>query len=288
MAKILNTAGSITYKKRKPLAVIIGIICAGMIVVSGVCLYIGFSRYKDAKNTELVWDEMANIAGISDSEGTRMASSSSQNTYTGPYESVDLEALKAVNSDVSGYICIPDTTISYPLLAESKKGKYFYIDHNIYKDKDKYGSIFELSSDEKGVNSGINWIFGHHMTSGAMFTPLYDYEDEAFIDREVRIYRDNYVAVYDVAACCKVESDDPVYSFGSYPLGSELYDMVLDRIKEKSVVLREDRFPDKDTPITILSTCYGRTGTSVRLIVALVEKHRYYFDTGEIVTKGVV
>ena len=65
------------------------------------------------------------------------------------YKPIDLAALQAINPDVSGYIYIPGTPIDYPILKEPDAGKYAYINRDMYRKPSKYGSIFELSDQER-------------------------------------------------------------------------------------------------------------------------------------------
>ncbi|MCM1297078.1 MAG: class B sortase, partial [Muribaculaceae bacterium] len=200
------------------------------------------------------------------------------------YRAIDLKAVQALNPDVSGYIYIPGIPVDYPILKEAEPGKYYYIDHNIYKKADKYGSIFELCDGERGNGSAVTWVFGHHMSSGSMFSGLYEYLEPEFAGTMCYVYRDNYRSEYEPFAACLADMNDSVYAFGEYGKGSESYKNLLGHLKTLDRYPAENvEWPDENQDILILSTCYGGAGTRNRLVVLFREVRRAavpeYYDS---------
>ena len=192
------------------------------------------------------------------------------------YKQVNLTALRDVNDDVSGYIVVPNTDISYPILKDPGPGKYYYLRKNIYKNYDVYGSIFELSDAERDGNSGkpsgIDWIFGHNMSSGAMFAQLHRYRtDPSYWDNPVYIYRSWYRTEYEVFGWVIINENDMAYDFGRYPIGSDAYVELLEHLFEKDGMGKTAKadWPGRWDHITVLSTCYGGSGTSQRMLLLL-------------------
>lgn len=274
-------------------------IVAGLTIVSliagGTFLYLGIRDYRAMANARAEWTQISDLAsgtgsgdvqasepvqfieipaGASEDEFLAISNQAVYKPDDILYKSIDLAALQSLNPNVTGYIYVPGSAIDYPILQEQSVGDYFYIDHNIYNKPDRYGSIFELSDQERGANSPVTWIFGHHMASGSMFSGLYDFLKPDFAATPVYIYRDGYRIECQAFAACVVDMDDLVYDFGGYDRGSEAYIELLDRMYGVSKLAFETDKPGPDDETIILSTCYGSAGTRDRLIVLLKEIRR--------------
>lgn len=96
-----------------------------------------------------------------------------------PYVSpIDFEALWAENSDVVGWITIPDTKIDYPILYTDNNETYLHTDFN---GKDSvYGAIYLDCDSEPDFSGWNNPIYGHHMKDGSMFKDVVKFKDEEF------------------------------------------------------------------------------------------------------------
>lgn len=88
------------------------------------------------------------------------------------YCPVNFDELKAANPDIIGWIYMIKPNISQPILrSDSSDG--FYLNHNVSKKKDKNGSIYvEGSYNGSDFNDPCTVIYGHRMSSGAMFGKL--------------------------------------------------------------------------------------------------------------------
>ena len=96
--------------------------------------------------------------------------------------------LYAENSDLIGWISIPDTVIDYPVMQCADNEFYLY--HDFYKREDRYGCLYV--KDMADVNTpGTNFvIYGHNMKDGTMFGALDKYEDKSFYEKHQRIVFD--------------------------------------------------------------------------------------------------
>lgn len=276
---------------------------AAALVASGTFLFLGLRDYREMRDMEAEWVQVSDLAsGGSEEDAERFVeipaddgagrdeieAFSSQAVYApgdSLYKAVDLAALQELNPAVTGYIYVPGSQIDYPIMAEPgpAHGKYFYIDHDIYNKKDKYGSIFELCPEERGEDSPVTWIFGHHMSSGSMFSDLYKFLEEDFAATPVYIYRDGVRSEYKAFGACVIKKDNVAYSFGSYHPGTDEYAGLLDHLKEHDRLPIEDaEWPGADEPMVLLSTCYGGAGTKDRIVVLLKETRRaasqQYYD----------
>lgn len=264
---------------------------AAALLSSAVFLALGMSEWKDMKDMVLTWTELAAVAAEddpdapdefveTDGDGTVTAMSQQASVLKEAdylYKPINLKALREINPDVSGYIYIPNSRVDYPILKEQEPEKYFYINHNMYKAYDQYGSVFELCDEERGLpglDNPITWLFGHHMNSGAMFATLYNYEKPDFQDTPVYVYRDEYRTEYQAVGYCYLDKNDRAYAFDAYGRGTQEYADLLAYLEENNSMAAEREWPDQDDDILILSTCYGRAGTSRRMILICVEQRR--------------
>ena len=89
------------------------------------------------------------------------------------YKTIDFEALLARNSDVKGWIDIPDTKVSYPIVQGETNDTYIHSD--IDKKEFRAGSIF-IASENKNPFTDLNTvIYGHNMKNGSMFNNIKSY-----------------------------------------------------------------------------------------------------------------
>ncbi len=105
----------------------------------------------------------------------------------------NLEALKAINEDIKGWIKIKDTVIDYPVLQSAKDDPEFYLYRNYKKAKSGFGSIFleSLCSIENPSKNII--IYGHNMRDGSMFGNLLKYNDLDFYKSRPTIMFDTLI-----------------------------------------------------------------------------------------------
>lgn len=103
-----------------------------------------------------------------------------------PWPLVDWEALKAVNPDIIGWVSIPETEVSQPVLAARAADGQFYLSHDWEGLPSPAGAITldgECGSDlfaENGVS--IACLYGHHMADGSMFAPIASYSSGAWAE----------------------------------------------------------------------------------------------------------
>lgn len=83
------------------------------------------------------------------------------------------------NSDMVGWLSIPGTEISYPVMHTPDDPEY-YLNHNFYKETSAHGCLFIQASCNVFKPSDNVTIYGHHMRTGAMFGDLIDYRDKSF------------------------------------------------------------------------------------------------------------
>jgi sortase B len=175
--------------------------------------------------------------------------------------SVDFDSLLQMNGECVGWVCVPDTSINYPVMLTTNNSKYL----DILPDgtKNSSGSIFMDCRCEPDLSETNTVIYGHHMNNGSMFAPLDKFYSKSFFDEHRTVYYLTPDADYKITviACMKVQADGEAYDiFGSE---AELKSYLTTALQNASVSAKVD--VNGIDRIVTLSTCSGRRG--VRTIV---------------------
>ena len=187
--------------------------------------------------------------------------------------SVDMVALSKLNEDIIGYIYIPGTNVSYPLLRGETNDEYVRHDYN-----HKYniaGSVFMDSKNSPDLRDMNTVIYGHNMSNGSMFATLQGYarEEEYYVNRDrVYIFTLDGVYEYKMFSAFHTDMTSDVYltQFATQ------FDYISWVNKQNNAGGFDDEKQFYNTKNTItLSTCYGNTGTRKRtvIIAELIAKH---------------
>ena len=113
---------------------------------------------------------------------------------------VDFDRLLDMNPDCMGWIEIPGTGISYPVVQGEDNDQYLRRD---FAGNKSVGGVIFLDYRSSGDFSGTNTvIYGHNMRDGSMFGSLAQYLDPDFakLHPEIRIYTPQGLRSYTVFA----------------------------------------------------------------------------------------
>jgi sortase B len=186
---------------------------------------------------------------------------------------IDLDALRHENEDVIGWIHIPDTKISYPLLQWTDND--FYLEHTWTQKNNASGSIF-MEYQNASVFTDFNTIiYGHNMRNGSMFGTLNLYRNPKYLEAHPYIYivNDEGVLRYDIFAVQSASTKSIIYGLG----------IENDRRKEEFIRFARDYslveteiVPTAEDRILTLSTCTGR-GHTTRWVVQSVWNEVYSY-----------
>ena len=171
--------------------------------------------------------------------------------------SLDIENLQAENPDVVGWILIPGTDISYPLL-QAENNEY-YLKHAWDNQKNSCGSIFyDYRSNPSDWNSVI---YGHNMRDGSMFAQLHQYKDSDFAinNRQLLVLYNGEVKEYLFAAAFEAKLDGVPYMFGD--VSKEEKNEFVETLSEES-----GKNVSVNSTFVTLSTCTG-LGHKTRWVV---------------------
>lgn len=180
---------------------------------------------------------------------------------------MDLEALRAVNPDVLGWIYIPDTEISYPLLKAKDNEEYLY---QTWDGKySKYGSIFLECRNSQDLDDFNTLIYGHNMLTQDMFGTLLNYQSQSHWEAHPSVYirTDQGVRRYDIFSAyeAKVVSDTYRLIFEDDARRESALALYID-----SALYDTDLTPTVADHVLTLSTCTGRNTPDLRFVVQAI------------------
>ena len=135
-----------------------------------------------------------------------------------PEVMLQYKELHDTNSDMVGWLTIPDTPIDYPVMYREGDNDW-YLHHNFDGEDDVTGLLVldkRCDPDGNGVNCLIH---GHNMKSGAMFGSLKKYADKSYYKEHPTIYFNTLYEerIYDIIAVFRSQVyDENTTSFEFY------------------------------------------------------------------------
>lgn len=190
----------------------------------------------------------------------------------------DVNGLVKKNKDCIGYVQIPGTTISYPVM-QTKDNPDFYLNHDFNRNYSFYGTPY-LSAycDVKKSDNLI--IYGHNINGGKMFGALEKYKDKEFFYKHRKIhFTTDKKREYEVFAVMSVNIHEFEYWKFVMARNEEEYDEFVDKVAENSLWKAGDK-PKHREQILTLSTCDNSTSKDDRLVVLYIS--HFYEDNGEV------
>lgn len=179
---------------------------------------------------------------------------------------VDLDSLRETNADVLGWIHIPGSVISYPLMESHDNSEY--LSHTWDGTPNVAGSIFLEQHNSTDFTDFNTLIYGHAMNDGTMFAELHKYQWQDVPEKYPYVYIaiDGAVLRYAIFACYEagISSDTYRLSFAD------------DAAREKALAEYHSNSSitmpievTAESHILTLSTCTGNQ-KDLRLVVQAV------------------
>lgn len=222
---------------------------------------------EEEENSEELWEET-----VDEKEGV-------VRKYKDPYAAAlagtDLAALREVNEDVLGWITIPDTELSYPIVQAADND--YYLNRTWKEESSSVGSIFLECKVRPDFSDFNTIVYGHRMENGSMFGSLKYYKDIKYWEKHPSIYivNDEGVHRYDIFAAYEAEVEALTFglSISSRPQKQEFIELSMER-----TVIDTGIRPSTLDHILTLSTCTGR-GYSTRWVVQAVLNDEAIYET---------
>ncbi len=187
-------------------------------------------------------------------------------TFTPQTITHSIRQLMSMNSDCVGWISIPNTDLSYPVMHTPNNSEK-YLNMDFYGNYSYSGTPF-LDA-RCSLNSDNLIVYGHHMNDGSMFGTVCNYINEDYRNKRPQIVLETNegVSSYTVFSVMKAKSNDKWYRFTDCETEKKFNSKVA-YAKENSVYETEFT-PSYGQQLLTLSTCYGNTKDGRILVVAV-------------------
>ena len=258
--------------KRKYRLIYLSIILLAIILIGvlAVSLYHLYTEYLPQQKEKERFSELSDIAhggdaDATDSDGDANSPAEQQNTIetTSTGEKIPhytLEQLFSMNSDMVGWLTIPDTVVDYPVMhTPDDVEQYLHMDFDGYYSFS--GCLFV--GDNCDIDSDMFVIYGHNMNNGSMFGSIdyytsYDYwaahPDVILKTRdETRLYH-----IFAAFATKVYDEDEDVEDFRYYDAVGDKTEAQYDKDIEDILALScfdSGLKPAYPSQIAFLSTC---------------------------------
>ena len=191
------------------------------------------------------------------------------------YESpIDFESLKKESTDIIAWLKIDGTDISYPVLFREGDNSY-YLRRDIYGKYDKNGSLFIEDYNETDFNDPVTIIYGHHMSSGAMFGRLQEIytNPETFSKHsKITVYMPEKELVYRVFCAVPLDNSHILYyhNFNNRLIFEEYFKEVFET-RSLLAIFDETVSVTPDNKVLMLSTCFDKDYSRRYVVMAVCE-----------------
>lgn len=184
--------------------------------------------------------------------------------YAAALAGTDLDALRAVNGDVVGWIAIPETDLSYPLVQGADN--QYYLNRTWKKERSSAGAVFLEWQCARDLSDFNTIVYGHRMNNSQMFGSLRAYEDEAYWQAHPSVYvvDDANVYRYDVFAAYQAGTRDMAYRLAVTEEADKAAFLAF--ALEHSAV-QGGVTPGTDARVLTLSTCVSSGSSPYRWVV---------------------
>ena len=268
---------------RKALTALLAVVCALCLGRTALQLV----QYRQGDETYAQAEELAGLPDLPDlpvvdfTGGSGSVSSSAstdgageapeevpvwQDPYAQALKDMDFSALRQQNPDVLGWILIPGTRVSYPVVQGTDNS--YYLDHTWRGGKNSVGAIFMECRNSSDLSDFNTIIYGHRMNNRSMFGTLSQYKSRSYWQAHPYVYLtdDSGTHRYEIFAAGEVSVDSDVYRLGLRSDSSR--QSFLDSCLALSA-LNTGVTPHTYDKVLTLSTCTGN-GHATRWVVQAV------------------
>lgn len=235
-------------------------VCAAVLVFCALRLYRAFSAYA-AGDRE--YGEVRSAVEQAGTQPTAARATQSDSPAAEEEFRFDFEKLAARNPDAVGWLRLPGTPLSYPIV--QGKDNTYYLTHTFLRSENKVGAVFLDSRIQDGLSSLNGILYGHNMRDGSMFAAVWKYRDRSYFKEHpaLELYTKDGKAECAVFSAHEEAPDGGAYRW-SFP-GKKEYGAYLARMKKESLYDTGVAVDPADRTLT-LSTCVG-DDRDVRFVV---------------------
>ena len=175
----------------------------------------------------------------------------------------DFTRLAAENPDLAGWLKLPGTQLSYPVV--QGKDNSYYLAHTFSRKENKVGAIFLDSRIRRGLSNQNCVIYGHNMNNGSMFASIWEFRNQNYFKQHpaFELYTKSGKKNCPVFSAHESAPDGEAYTIDFQT--RKTYLSYQDKMKKASLYETGITVRPSDRILT-LSTCV-RDGRDIRFIV---------------------
>ena len=184
---------------------------------------------------------------------------------------IDLDALRQVNPDVIGWIRVPDTKLDYPLVQGEDND--YYLNHTFTGRASSVGTLLSLCRTDYAAPSQNIALYGHHLRTNNMFTPLLSYKQQSFWQEHDSIVLDSLYRreTYRVFAALNMNIQEWDPSVADFPSG-EAFMAFVQRAQALSFYDTGVEVNEEDEIVTLITCDRSYAGADGRMVVMAVKQ----------------
>lgn len=204
-AKFLPAVRRLGRMLRRRWKLVTAAVCLIVLTVCCVRFYSAYARYQSAGR------EYQKAAQTVASDPVKDMAQKSASAAEKPF-SFDYQKLAAQNGDAVGWVRLPDTQLSYPVV--QGKDNAYYLDHTFYKSKNIVGAIFMDSRIREGFSARHSILYGHNMNDGSMFAALCKFRSKEYYEAHpvLELYGKNGKAAGEIFSVHEAAPDSDAYT----------------------------------------------------------------------------
>lgn len=222
-----------------------------------------------AEDSQIKTSEFSNPTTDTDSASLSVSeSASAPDPYADALKNMDFTELRKVNSDILGWIVIPNTVVSYPLVQAADNDFYLY---RTWKKSDSIvGSIFMDALCSPDLSDFHTLVYGHNMNNGSMFGTLKKFKTFEYWQTHpyFMISTDAGVYTYKIFSAFEANLTDPVFMVKINR--DDEKQALIDCAVTKSAIAA-GIVPTTEDQIVTLSTCTGRGHETRWIVLGILE-----------------
>lgn len=202
---------------------------------------------------------------------------------------VDFSVWKSVNDEIYGWLEIPDTSISYPVVQSATSDEY-YLRRHYDGTSNTYGTIFSQGTyNNTGFTDRVTTLYGHDVWNEDLyFHQLHKFSDDTFFDEHTKVY--TYTPeerqTWSILARATVDDRHIMYSFHDFADANDVADF-MELVQEGSESrIKADVYQttNENSRYLILSTCHPTVPEKRCLLICVLSSIASTEYTGDGIT----
>lgn len=184
---------------------------------------------------------------------------------------VDLAACKAQNGDFVAWLRVPGTGIDYPVVWSDDTE--YYLHHTFAGKESSVGTLFSLCKTDYAAPSRNIAIYGHHLRTNNMFTPLLSYKKRGFWAEHDTVTLDSlyHSGTYRIFAALNMNIQDWEPSTADFP-DDEAFMAFVERARKQAFYDTGVDVGASDEILTLITCDRGYAGADGRMLVMAVKQ----------------